>query len=158
MDSPSTSGSDLAAQAVQVCLCLHARKGARAITQLFDHVLAPTGLKATQISLLMVVASQESIRIGDLANALVTDSTSVSRTIKPLLAKSLIDISRDAEDRRIKTVRLTEAGRRQLDLALPLWQIAQSQSVQRLGNSTVQALLPALDAASQLGAVAPRKP
>ena len=66
---------DLARQAAEVCLCFHARKGARAITQVFDHALSKTGLKATQLSLLMVVNAREPLTVGDLADALVTDST-----------------------------------------------------------------------------------
>ena len=116
MDTKAETTSDLARQAVQVCLCFHARKGARALTQVFDHALAPTGLKTTQASLLMVVSAQEPIRIGDLADALVTDSTTVSRTIKPLLTQNLLQISADSSDRRSKRISLTLEGRQRLDM------------------------------------------
>lgn len=143
--------SELARQAVEVCLCFHARKASRAITQVFDHVLAATGLKTTQLSLLMVVNARESVRIGELADALVTDSTTVSRTIKPLIRGGLISETPDNRDRRVKVITVTDAGRTALDRAMPLWQAAQSQVAKQLGSGMVQFLLPALEAAAQLG-------
>jgi DNA-binding MarR family transcriptional regulator len=155
METSEQSTSDLAKQAIQVCLCFHSRKGARAITQVFDRALAPSGLKATQLSLLMVVGARQPIKIGALADALVTDSTTVSRGIKPLLARNLLDIEQLSGDRRIKSLSLSSEGRRLLDLAMPLWQTAQTQVVRQLGNTTVQALLPGLEAASRLGPANP---
>jgi len=96
------------------------------------------------------------MRIGDLASSLVTDSTSVSRTIKPLVAKNLLKIARDPSDGRIRVIRLTAEGQRLLDMALPLWQDAQSRSVNKLGNPLVQALLPALEEASRLSSAGDR--
>lgn len=155
MDFEDRPTSDWARQAVEVCLCFHARKGARAITQVFDHALASTGLKSTQLSLLMVLKAREPINIGDLADALVTNSTTVSRTIKPLLGRKLLTLSPNTDDRRIKDVSLTAEGRLTLEGALPHWQAAQSQVARNLGNTTVQALLPALEAASRLGPADP---
>ncbi len=142
--------NDLALQALQVCLCLHARKGARAITQLFDHALSPVGLKATQLSLLMVVNARNPIRIGDLAATLVTDSTTVSRTLKPLIGQNLLTVQPHPDDKRVKQVALTADGQVVLDHAMPLWQAAQTRVARHLGGAVVQTLLPTLDAAAAL--------
>ena len=151
MDTKEQQVVDLALNAAEVCLCFHARKGARAITQVFDHALAPSGLKATQLSLLMVVNAQRCMSIGALADALVTDSTSVSRTIKPLIARGLLSLSRHTADRRIKSLRLTEEGRRLLENVMPRWQAAQTQVSRSLGATAVQRLLRGLESAAQLG-------
>ena len=155
MKFTSVHKSELAAQAVEVCLCFHARKASRAITQIYDHILAPTTLKATQLSLLMVINARGALSIGTLADALVTDSTTVSRTIKPLLKAKLIAQAADSKDRRIKRINLTEDGHMALERAIPLWQTAQSQVAKALGSGTVQNLLPALDAAARLGPADP---
>jgi DNA-binding MarR family transcriptional regulator len=157
MENGLSPSSELAAQAVEVCLCFHTRKASRAITQVFDHILAPTGLKATQLSLLMVVSAREPLRIGDLADALVSDSTTVSRTIKPLIKAGLIQDSTDSQDRRIKRISLSSSGHAALERALPLWQDAQSHIAKQLGGSTVQTLLPALESAAKLGPTDERK-
>ncbi|NKB43604.1 MAG: MarR family transcriptional regulator [Alphaproteobacteria bacterium] len=143
--------SELALQAIEVCLCFHTRKASRAVTQVFDHILAPTGLKTTQLSLLMVVNARTPLRIGDLADALVSDSTTVSRTIKPLIKRGLLLETPDKRDRRVKLITLTDSGRAALERALPLWQTAQSQVAKGLGSGLVQNLLPALEAVAHLG-------
>src|SRR5213078_349079 len=38
------------------CACSNVRKAARTVTQLFDEVLQPTGLRSTQFTLLVAVA------------------------------------------------------------------------------------------------------
>lgn len=143
--------SELAAQAVSVCFCLHTRKAARAVTQVFDHALAPVDLKSTQLSLLMIVNEQGPLSVGQTAEALVTDSTTVSRNIRPLLAAGLIIQSTDAQDRRIKRLSLTQDGLSALEHALPLWQEAQTRVARSLGGVQVQKLLPGLEAAARLG-------
>lgn len=155
MSHDNTPKSDLALQAIEVCLCFHTRKASRAITQIFDKLLAPTGLKATQLSLLMVVNSRGPIRIGELSDALVSDSTTISRTIKPLLKSGLISQSPSPEDGRIKLIELTVEGAVALDHALPLWQQAQSLVAKQLGGETVQNMLTALEEASYLGPANP---
>lgn len=157
MENGPVAPSKLATQATEVCLCFHARKASRAITQVFDHILVPTGLKATQLSLLMVVSAREPMRIGDLADALVSDSTTVSRTIKPLIRAGLIQVSIDSEDRRVKIINLSHSGHATLERALPFWQEAQSYIAKRLGGTIVQHLLPALESAAKLGSTDERK-
>ena len=148
-----TLGDDLAKQALEVCLCLQTRKASRSITQVFDHSLAPVGLKATQLSLLMVIQAQGPIAMGELANALVTDATTLSRTLKPLLGKDMVEFSISSSDRRKKLVSLAEAGLLALEQALPLWQNAQTRVVRQLSITVVQSLLPALESAAKLGPI-----
>lgn len=142
--------SELGAQAVTVCLCFHTRKAARAITQVFDHALADTGLKATQLSLLMVINDRSSLTVGQLAEALVTDSTTASRGIKPLISAGFITQVVDTRDRRVKRLSLTQEGYAALENALPLWQNAQTKVARFLGGAQVQRLLPGLEAAASL--------
>ncbi len=149
MSTPNQSG-DLAKQALEVCICLQTRKASRSITQIFDQILAPVGVKATQLSLLMVAQARGPIAMCDLANALVTDATSLSRSLKPLLAKDMVSFTNSPNDRRVKLVSLTATGRLTLDQALPLWQKAQTLVVRQLSSAVVQSLLPVLESAAQL--------
>lgn len=142
--------SEFAAQASEVCLCLHVRKASRAITQVFDLHLASTGLKATQINLLMAVNALKSPTIGALADALATDSTTLTRTLKPLVRDGLLTQSTDSKDRRSKRIALSSEGLSALDLAMPAWQAAQSAVASHLGSAAVQAILPALETAADL--------
>jgi DNA-binding MarR family transcriptional regulator len=142
--------SDFAAQAAEVCLCLHVRRASRAITQVFDLHLTGTGLKATQINLLMAVNALRSPTVGRLADALATDSTTLTRTLKPLVRDGLVTLSPDSSDRRSKRVVLSADGLAALERAMPAWQTAQSAVASQLGSSAIQGILPVLERSAGL--------
>jgi len=111
------------AEIEESCACLNVRKAARAITQLFDEVLQPTGLRSTQFPLLVVVALLGEAPVTQLAEELVMDRTTLARNLKPLESQGLLTIEAGT-DRRRHLVRLTERGRQALARALPSWEQA----------------------------------
>ena len=58
----------------QGCVCFNIRKSARAITQLYEDALRPTGLRATQFTLLVATRVMGTATINGLAKALVMDA------------------------------------------------------------------------------------
>jgi DNA-binding MarR family transcriptional regulator len=131
------------------CACLNVRKAARAITQLFDEVLQPTGLRSTQFPLLVVVARLREAPVTQLSRELVMDRTTLARNLKPLESQGLLTIEAGT-DRRRHLVRLTERGRQALARALPYWEQAQHQVVTRLGHEQWHALRASLQATMTL--------
>lgn len=122
------------------CTCFNMRKAARAVTSLYDEILRGTGLRATQVTLLMAAASTDMPTISQLSEQLVMDRTTLARDLKPLQARGLIDVQ-PGEDRRTRLVRLTAAGQRKLDEAVPLWQHAQAHMIaEGLGAARWRAL------------------
>ena len=115
------------------CTCFNLRKAARAVTQYYDEVLKPSGLRATQFTLLVAAHNAGPITINRLAERLVMDRTTLTRNLKPLERQRLIQIV-SGEDRRTRAVTLTERGHEVLAQALPLWEEAQRQIVERLGR------------------------
>lgn len=107
------------------CHCLAARRRARALTRLYEERLRPYGLRATQFSVLAALALKGPTRLGELAEFLVLERTTLTRGATVLEKKGWIDVapSRDARERRL---RLTVAGRRKLAAAFPSWQEAQA--------------------------------
>src|SRR5215210_6976612 len=103
------------------CAGFNLRRASRAVSQHFDHALAPAGLRMTQFTLLAAFAIGGTPSLGDLAGALVTDRTTLSRNLRVIREAGLIEAVPDA-DRRVQRFRLTERGRATLDAALPLWQ------------------------------------
>src|SRR6266568_2690129 len=65
------------------CACSNVRKAARAVTQLFDEMLQPTGLRSTQFTLLVAVALLGEAPVTQMARALVMDRTTLARNLKP---------------------------------------------------------------------------
>src|SRR4051812_38930012 len=95
--------------AVQRCTCFNLRKAARAVTQLYDEVMRPTGLRATQFSLLSVVWIAGRISITALAEAAVMDRTTLKRNLELLERAGLVRIQ-PGEDARVREVSLTPAA------------------------------------------------
>lgn len=140
---------DRCAAVGSTCACFTIRKAARAVTQLFDEVLQPSGLRITQFSLLVALARAESARITSLGDWLALDRTTLTRNLKPLQRQGLIEIA-TGEDRRARIVRLTERGRQALAKAMPLWERAQSRVVKTLGAGRWDALQQSLSATARI--------
>ncbi len=115
------------------CVCFNLRKTARAITQVYDRALKPSGLRATQFSILVVVSNCRSLTISRLAQQLVMDRTTLTRNLRPLQRRGLLKVTR-GEDRRARFVSLTQEGERNLLRALPLWEEAQRHFEKGLGT------------------------
>ena len=114
------------------CACFNVRRAARAITQHYDRALAPTGLRATQLTLLVALGRAGAIPFTKLADVLGMDRTTLTRNLSPLERDRLLTI-RPGPDRRVKLVALTDKGREVLARATPLWQDAQQKITGGLG-------------------------
>lgn len=131
---------DKLSEIAETCACLNVRKAARAVTQLYDEVLQPSGLRATQFDLLVASALAGEATVTQLAEALVMDRTTLTRNLKPLENQGLLTVNAGT-DRRKHLVRLTERGRQALATALPYWEQAQDRVVTRLGQPQWHTLL-----------------
>ena len=137
----------------QGCVCFNIRKSARAITQLYEEALRPTGLRATQFTLLVATRVMGTATINGLAKGLVMDRTTLTRNMKPLEKQGFIRITPGKEDRREREVTLTLAGQGILSEALPLWKTVQQSVVESLGQSRVTRLMKDLSATIELAQV-----
>ncbi len=131
------------------CTCFNLRKAARAVTQAYDKEMKPSGLRATQFSLLRVVAKLGPVGIKDLAKALVMDRTTLGRNIKVLSDRDLLDIG-EGDDRRYRPITITARGQEALDLALPLWEQAQTRIANGFGHYRLAGFLDDLGEAVRL--------
>jgi DNA-binding MarR family transcriptional regulator len=111
----------------QDCNLLAIRQAARHVTQFYDQVLAPAGLRSTQFSILAWLRRREPMTINALAAELVMDRTTLGRNILPLERDGLIVIKQGTQDRRNKELYLSEAGAERLRKAVKLWLAAQTK-------------------------------
>lgn len=114
------------------CACFNLRRAARAITQLYDHTLAPSGLRATQLTLLVGLAKAGPVPFTRLAAALGMDRTTLTRNLAPLERDGLVT-QKPGADRRVKLVEITDTGLTTLARAIPLWREAQQRITDGLG-------------------------
>ena len=136
---PSRTGNRAAAEVATHCACFALRKAARAVTQLYDKALEPSGLRATQFTLVVALSLSEQLTLSQVAERLVMDRTTLTRNMTPLERDGLV-IRERGPDRRERYLRLTPAGRRALAQALPLWRQAQAQAVTAIGQEAWRAL------------------
>ena len=122
---------------VLACAVMNFRQVARSVTARFDDQLRPVGLRATQLNLLMAIETSTAVTITDLAEILAMDRTTMTRNLKLLRQRMLVDVKRIA---------LTAKGRRAAAAALPLWEKAQAEILDSLGKKRWAALLDELEA------------
>jgi DNA-binding MarR family transcriptional regulator len=90
-------------------------------------------LTIAQFTLLQVLMRVGAVPQGRLARILVLDSTTLTRTLRPLERKGWIR-RRSGEDRRERRIELTNSGRARFRQAVPAWKRAQSIVMRALGR------------------------
>ena len=103
------------------CLCLHTQQAARALSRRFDEVFRPLGLTSGQFSLLNSLNRPTPPTIGQVAETLAMDRSTVTANLKPLERSGAVISTIDPDDRRGRRVGLTATGRELLAKATPLW-------------------------------------
>ena len=123
------------------CVCFSVRRAARAVTQAYDRTLAPSGLRATQLTLLVALA-----RVGTVPFA----------SVAPLKRDGLLTMRR-GPDRRVKLVAITTSGRKALARAIPLWERAQRRITTGLGAGHWDSLRREIERITALADINPRE-
>jgi DNA-binding MarR family transcriptional regulator len=111
------------------------RKAARRLGKLYDAVLEPSGLKATQCSLLTQIYDLGNPTMAELAKSLLMDLSAMRHSLGPLIRDGLVELRFDAKDRRVKRVVLTPAGVAKFEEAIQLWRKAQGRFEQAFGSA-----------------------
>ncbi|WP_371373160.1 MarR family winged helix-turn-helix transcriptional regulator [Sporomusa aerivorans] len=119
------------------CLCLNIRRASRAVTDFYENVLEPSGIKVTQFSLLRHLEMVEPATISKLAETMRIDRTTLNRNMKPLLEAGLIAVN-TGQDPRSRLVTLTKAGQLALKHAAELWEQAQASLQEYLGVNDIK--------------------
>ncbi len=122
------------------CVMHNARRTTRAVTELYDSILAPSGVRSTQFTLLVAIRQFAPVPISRLAAGLGMDRTTLTRSLKPLHDTGWVELVA-SEDQRVRAVILTQEGENAVARALPYWEIAQERVRQRLGTESVDRLL-----------------
>src|SRR5207237_6455151 len=98
LSSPEFSMSLADDQNVLLCNCLAIRQASRHVTQFYDQLLAPSGLRTTQFAILGRLQRSGPMPINALAAVLVMDRTTLGRNILPLERDGVIEIGASPAD------------------------------------------------------------
>ena len=129
---------------MQSCACGNLRKTTRIITQFYDKMLQPTGLRSTQCLLLLDISFNDNISVSSLGNILLMDQSTVTRNVELLRKSGYIDIKKEERDSRKKCITITNKGLKTLDVAIPLLKQAQSKIEDGIGKKRIEELLKTL--------------
>ncbi|HYD59963.1 MAG TPA: MarR family transcriptional regulator [Noviherbaspirillum sp.] len=121
------------------CYCGSIRQASRVVTQMYDKALKPSGVKITQFGILRLLSYSPGLTTGEMAEALVMDSTTLTRTLKIIQDSNWIEAT-PGEDRRERHWQLTDAGRERLQEAVPLWKNAQKEFAQMMHDVDLDGL------------------
>lgn len=130
------------------CTCAALRRLTRQVSAVYDHHLAPAGLKTSQYSLLMNL-TEDGLPLSALARRTGTDRTTLTRNLTPLARAGWVTMEH-GPDARQRLARLTPAGARKRAAAYPLWEQAQSLIETTLGDDAVHDMHARIDTALRL--------
>ncbi len=117
------------------CASTNLRRAARAVSQLYEEELRGSGLRGTQFSLLQALQIAGSLTQGELGALLCIDSTTLSRSLRPLVKNGWI-AERHGSDKRERVLSLSASGTRKVEQVVPHWQRAQRRFKRAIGGNT----------------------
>jgi DNA-binding MarR family transcriptional regulator len=115
------------------CGSFNLRRTARAVTRLYDLALQDCGIRSTQFAILVGIAKTQPTSMGALAELLVIDRTTLTRSLRLLKKDGLLTIS-DRSEKRQRFLSLTPRGEHVLKRSIPVWREAQQRFVAALGG------------------------
>jgi DNA-binding MarR family transcriptional regulator len=145
---PEPGEQDLTLPEAGRCNFTALRKAVRRISQLYDEVFAPCGLRATQWSILVHVGRAGKPTQAQLAESLALDRSALAHNLRPLERDGLVQSVRDENDKRARLVVLTHAGRAKVAESMRLWDEAQSHIETLFGVQNSKSLRDSLEVLS----------
>lgn len=109
------------------CLATRVRRLSRIVTGVYDDALRPLGLTVSQLTLLVAAARMGRALPRDVCGLFDLDASTLSRTLERMRARGWVEAV-PGDDARSQPFRLTSAGRRVLDRAIPAWEGAQRKA------------------------------
>lgn len=135
---------ELGAGIASTCAGFNLRRASRAVTQHFDHALAPVGLRTTQFTLLGALAIAGPVSTNELAVGLVVDRTTLTRNLRLLRDAGLVETQPGRSGREVRFT-LSDEGRDILARAIPIWREAQGSIVAAFGEARWPRMVADLD-------------
>jgi len=121
------------------CNCINLRRASQSITEVYDEMIAASGLKISQYLLLNNVKHLGPVSVSNLALEIRLDRTTIVRNLKPLEERDLI-IDVAGSGSRNRQLMLTDKGLENLEVASPLWVEAQNYIKEYLGEEDMNTL------------------
>ncbi|MEM7334482.1 MAG: MarR family winged helix-turn-helix transcriptional regulator [Chloroflexota bacterium] len=122
------------------CLNANLRKASRVILSLYMDEMRESDVSGTQFTLLSAIAGFKEAKIGELAEFMSMDQTTVTRNVNLLKKGGYVAVF-SGSDKRTRVVHLTEKGQRTVESTQPMWMKAQQKIWSELGEEKALQLL-----------------
>ena len=119
------------------CIAVRLRMLSRAVTRIYNRALRPYGLTTSQMNILVAISCLSQAKQYDVCQALHLEKSTLSRDVARMRRQGWLD-DVPGEDGRTVLLRITPAGRRLVEEAIPAWQQAQAQATTLLGERQVK--------------------
>ncbi len=129
-----------------MCACDKLRRTSRGVTQIYETAVMPSGLKATQVPILVALGLAGEVPLTMLAGFLGLDRTTLTRNVRVLEQRGLVTSAGQDGDGRVRVLSITPEGQRTLSAALQRWDDVQQRVEARFGAERLRALYGELDA------------
>ena len=123
-----------------ICNNTALRKAARRLTRFYDACMADTGLRATQYTILSLLANRGPTTMAALADLLSMDRATMGHNLRPLERDGLVIIRVGREDRRKREVALSTVGANIEAQSKPYWLKAQASFEKEFGKQDALAM------------------
>jgi DNA-binding MarR family transcriptional regulator len=99
---------------------------------MYDTAMQDSGIRSTQFAILVGIAKTQPVSMGKLADVLIIDRTTLTRSLRLLQKERLVTISKRTTMRQ-RLLELTPEGVKALARSLPLWRAVHTQFVSEVG-------------------------
>lgn len=135
----------LTADEAPPCLWMRLRLAAKRLMTLYEARVAPSGVSMAQFGLLAGIAEEPELTISRLAEKRELAPSTLTRSLRPMHDAGWIEVFTDADNRRIKRLRLTKAGRARFKAAYAGWKQAQAEAAAIVSPKAVEQILRATE-------------
>lgn len=118
------------------CYCTNARRSANALTEYYDNRFKSVGLTVAQYYLLINLKRLEKVNITQWAEYVGLERSTMVRNVSTLEKHGLIHVVKG----RGKVFELTEFGKDTLEKAIPIWENAQNEIKEYIGDEDAEAI------------------
>lgn len=155
--SMSSTLANLDLSGTGLCASFNFRRTARAVSRLYDQAFQPFGITSAQFSILIALAKTQPSSITRLATTLLTDRTTLTRSLSLMQKQGLLTISPRSVKRQ-RFLNLTAEGEKVLARVLPVWRDVQDRFVATIGSGHWRKLQNELESLSKAASNLDRPP
>ncbi|MGI9405980.1 MAG: MarR family winged helix-turn-helix transcriptional regulator [Hyphomicrobiaceae bacterium] len=129
------TAEEIGSSSSSCCVALRVRRMSRIITRVYDDALRSLGLTSSQFTLLTAVAQRDGVTAAEIGFSLDIEKSTLSRNLKRLVGIGLIQMDPPA-GRHGRGLHLTDAGRKAIQAAYPVWRQTQDSVEKALGDES----------------------